>query len=262
MHLGVDDPITVTAADLDKDGDVDLLVDGSKRPRRCSCSETTAAASSRPASRSRPRRGVHLPGGRRLERATVSPDIAVGSGTGRLLGAARQRLRRLSAAAAVRGGDRRLLHARGAADLNGDGNIDLVARSETETAAGTVVLRGDGSGDFDAGIDVSAGPTALSLRLADVNGDGRPDLVAHHPTLRTVAVQTGTGWRLPSPRRCISRLRTRSTRQHSWTTTARTKTSTACRRSAISTGMGSRHRRRGSFRRDSAALQHVRRAGR
>ena len=25
---------------------------------------------------------------------------------------------------------------------------------------------------------------ALSSRLADVNGDGRPDLVAHHPTLR------------------------------------------------------------------------------
>ena len=47
------------------------------------------------------------------------------------------------------------------------------------------------AGGFDAGTDVSAGPTALSLRLADINGDGRPDLVAHHPTLQTVAVQAG-----------------------------------------------------------------------
>ena len=80
---------------------------------------------------------------------------------------------------------------RGAADLDGDGNIDLVAQVGTDTTLQVVVLRGDGSGGFDAGTDVVAGPTALSFRLADVNGDGRPDLVAHHPTLQTVAVQTG-----------------------------------------------------------------------
>ena len=30
----------------------------------------------------------------------------------------------------------------------------------------------------------AAGATARALRLADVNRDGRPDLVVHHPTLR------------------------------------------------------------------------------
>ena len=82
---------------------------------------------------------------------------------------------------------------RGAADLDGDGNIDLVAQVGNDFADSlqVVVLRGNGNGGFDAGTDVWAGPTAQSLRLADVNGDGRPDLVAHHPTRQTVAVQIG-----------------------------------------------------------------------
>ena len=53
------------------------------------------------------------------------------------------------------------------------------------------VFHGDGTGGFDAGTDVSAGVTTRSLRVIDLNGDGRADLVARHPTLATVAVQTG-----------------------------------------------------------------------
>ena len=70
------------------------------------------------------------------------------------------------------------------------------------------VFLGDGTGGFDAGTDVSAGATTRSLRVADVNGDGRPDLVAHHPTLATVAVQIGAGRRHVQPRRFTTRRRT------------------------------------------------------
>ena len=117
------------------------------------------------------------------------PDIAVGSATGRfsvlLADGAGGYL------PATSHGIDGAYFIRGAADLDGDGNIDLVAQVATDTSFQTVLLRGDGGGGFDAGTDVSAGPTALSFRLADINGDGRPDLVAHHPTLQTVAVQAG-----------------------------------------------------------------------
>ena len=73
------------------------------------------------------------------------------------------------------------------ADLNGDGNADIVVASETSGNTGSlVVLLGKGDGTFTAGQTLSvAQPTAnnnagpvIGVTIDDVNGDGKLDLIA------------------------------------------------------------------------------------
>ncbi|MFF4323365.1 FG-GAP-like repeat-containing protein [Streptomyces sp. NPDC001568] len=81
----------------------------------------------------------------------------------------------------------------GAADLNGDGHLDLVT---SNSSAGTLsVLLGDGDGGFGTASSVSAGMTLPSkVRLADVNEDGKQDAVIVAPgTPGRVAVLLGDG---------------------------------------------------------------------
>lgn len=66
-----------------------------------------------------------------------------------------------------------------AADLDRDGNLDLVAPENPNGGGGPTVLRGDGHGNFTqvtpAPADTYGGePAAYSV--ADFNGDGKPDL--------------------------------------------------------------------------------------
>ena len=64
-----------------------------------------------------------------------------------------------------------------AADLNGDGNLDL-AFTTLGTNKGVTVMLGNGNGTFGAGVFTSLGATAATgIAAADVNGDGRPDLI-------------------------------------------------------------------------------------
>ena len=66
-------------------------------------------------------------------------------------------------------------------DLDGDGHLDLAAGGYDE---GFVrVLRGAGDGTFAAVSPIASGALALSVAVADLNGDGKPD----------VAVQAGAG---------------------------------------------------------------------
>ena len=85
------------------------------------------------------------------------------------------------------------------ADVNGDGKPDLVVANLCSSigsdcpypGTGDVgVLLGNGDGSFQPALTFGAGGPAASAAIADVNGDGRPDLlVANINYLVAVAAQ-------------------------------------------------------------------------
>jgi hypothetical protein len=63
-------------------------------------------------------------------------------------------------------------------DVNGDGKMDIVtAGSQSDDAGSVSVLLSKGGGDFAAAVDLPSGPSPQSLTVADLNDDGRLDLV-------------------------------------------------------------------------------------
>ncbi|MDX6383426.1 MAG: large repetitive protein [Blastocatellia bacterium] len=78
-----------------------------------------------------------------------------------------------------------------AADFNGDGKLDLVSAGVFSSQALQIML-GSGDGTFtDAGDQVS-GNSSISVVVADLNGDTRPDLVANVNSQLTVALVNAT----------------------------------------------------------------------
>ena len=96
-----------------------------------------------------------------------------------------------------------------AGDFNSDGKLDLVVAMITSPTAGALpvpsllIFYGDGQGHFTkASKSISTEMIATNLVIADVNGDGKPDLLLSGPlttTFRgsspsmTLAVMTGDG---------------------------------------------------------------------
>jgi hypothetical protein len=83
-----------------------------------------------------------------------------------------------------------------AGDFNGDGKLDLAAAStllsgQTQTGLVTVLL-GNGDGTFRVQPAINVGTSASALAVADLNGDGRLDLVATSRT-GTVTILRGNG---------------------------------------------------------------------
>jgi len=80
-------------------------------------------------------------------------------------------------------------------DVNGDGKPDLIVANDLAGSAGAVsVLLGNGNGTFANRQTFSAGPNPYSVAVADVNGDGTPDLiVANNTSPGTVSVLLGNG---------------------------------------------------------------------
>ncbi|MGB9232931.1 MAG: VCBS repeat-containing protein, partial [Terriglobales bacterium] len=70
------------------------------------------------------------------------------------------------------------------ADVNGDGHLDLLVANECASSGNCLsggvvgVLLGNGDGTFQAAVSYnSGGEYAYSIAVADVNGDGHPDLL-------------------------------------------------------------------------------------
>ena len=89
------------------------------------------------------------------------------------------------------------------ADLDLDGFPDVVT---TYTAGGITVLKGQGNGTFGPAIDLRAGFSwTRDLVVADLDGNGWPDLVANVGSTSEVAVFLGTGQgAFAPPVRCSS----------------------------------------------------------
>jgi hypothetical protein len=83
-------------------------------------------------------------------------------------------------------------------DFNADGKVDLAVVNATGSKSygfkSTVsVLLGNGNGTFQPPLTSSAGPTASFVISADLNGDGKPDLVVANPGSNNIAILLGFG---------------------------------------------------------------------
>jgi hypothetical protein len=64
------------------------------------------------------------------------------------------------------------------ADVNGDGKLDIIGVGGTTTGGSVGVLLGNGDGTFQQAVIYPTGGTAaFGVTAADVNGDGKPDLI-------------------------------------------------------------------------------------
>jgi hypothetical protein len=80
-----------------------------------------------------------------------------------------------------------------AADLNGDGKLDIVTANFGSNSLS--VLLGNGSGGFTAAAKspFAVGMQPQSVTVADVNGDGKPDLISANTSDNTVSILLGDG---------------------------------------------------------------------
>ncbi len=78
-----------------------------------------------------------------------------------------------------------------AADINGDGELDLISANSSGTLS---VLTNDGSGGFVLASSPNVGGNPFSVLAADVNGDGKLDLItgASGPSAASVSVLFNT----------------------------------------------------------------------
>jgi hypothetical protein len=79
-------------------------------------------------------------------------------------------------------------------DLNGDGRLDLVTSNAPEDAAGSVsVLLNRSDGTFMAPVEYAAGVGPISAAIADLNRDGRPDVVVANAGASHLSVYLNRG---------------------------------------------------------------------
>jgi hypothetical protein len=83
-----------------------------------------------------------------------------------------------------------------AADVNGDGKVDLISANWGGGGGNTLtVLTNNGSGIFGSNATINVGSGPLVVAAADVNGDGKMDLISanHNANSLTVLTNNGSG---------------------------------------------------------------------
>jgi hypothetical protein len=81
-----------------------------------------------------------------------------------------------------------------AADVNGDGKPDLISANYNFGGTGSLtVLTNNGSGGFGSNATLTVGSNPISVVAADVNGDGKLDLISANDGANTLTVLTNNG---------------------------------------------------------------------
>ncbi len=82
-----------------------------------------------------------------------------------------------------------------AADFNGDGKLDLAVGGDSNRKDGNwlAILLGNGDGTFQDAKTMNAGNGVARLAAADLNGDGKMDIVAANPYSDKISVLLGNG---------------------------------------------------------------------
>ena len=74
-------------------------------------------------------------------------------------------------------------------DIDGDGKPDLLVTNFNSQSPGLIsVLRGNGDGTFQTPITYPTGNSPRHVAVADINGDGRPDLIVANGGENTISV--------------------------------------------------------------------------
>ena len=78
-----------------------------------------------------------------------------------------------------------------AADVNGNGEVDLICANASDNTL--LVVTNDGSGSFGSNATLNVGNGPVSVAAADVNGDGKVDLICANTYDNTLSVLTNNG---------------------------------------------------------------------